>query len=573
MPWMRMRDARNAAFWVLAGLLLGILAAAQITSARLEVQTPDEAVHLVSGYSIWREGRFSLNAENPPVSKLLSAAPLLWLKPDLPREKGDAWQEENSVAISVPFLYRNRLPADRILFWGRVPTMLVTLGFGAALAAWTRYRFGRRAALAALALFCLDPNVVAHGRYVTSDMHGACFYFLAAVAWGEYLVRRRFVFLAAAAVLSAVGICAKFNLVILPVLFLAMTLWHAHAKRQRVAGRTWRDFALYLAILAPVIWALYGFEMRTMASDQPVARFLSLDSGALRATAVLPRPAIALLDPSTPAGTFVHWIAAHVPIPAYSFFKGLYRLFNHSYWGHRGYLLGRVSDRGWWYYFPIAFLVKTPTGTLLLLILAASLGRRLRTGEYPLGLLLIPPAFYFALSIDSSINIGWRHILPIYAFLFVWAGIAISQVRGARRAIAGLALLLLGCESALIYPDYLAFFNSLSGGSRNGPRYLLDSNIDWGQDVLKLKRYMARQGLPSIALDYFGSADLAYYGVRFEPLAGALRRAERRQAAFSVTQWQWHPEYAWLRRCEPLARVGYSIYIYDLNSPGCPARE
>lgn len=547
------------------------MALAQITSARQEVQTPDEGVHLVSGYSILRQGRFSLNAENPPVGKVLSAVPLLWLNPDLPREATDSWQEENTVAISVPFLYRNRLPADRILFWGRVPAMLIALAFGVALATWTQYRFGWTAALVALALFCFDPNIIAHSRYVTSDIYAAFFYFLAAIAWGEYLVRRRPVLLAAAAVLSGAGVCAKFNLLILPVLFLAMSLWYSRFRQKSCAGRILRDFSVYLLIMGIAVWAIYGFETRTIASDRPAARFLSLDSAALHTSHVLPAPAILLLDPDTHTGTAIHWIAAHVPIPAYSFFKGIYRLFNHFYWGHRSYLLGNVSEHGWWYYFPIAFLVKTPTGTILLLILTLSAWGRMKTGEYPLGLLLIPPIFYFAVSMNGSINIGLRHILPVYAFSFVCIGIAVSQVRGVRRVMATAALLLVICESVLIYPHYLAFFNTLAGGSRNGPKYLLDSNIDWGQDALKLKRYMAEQHLTSIPLQYFGSANLSYYGISSQPLDDAIRSGKRCRAALSVTEWQSHPQFLWLKNCDPLARVGYSIYVYDLNSPECHA--
>ncbi len=544
-------------FAAFAGALLAIMAAAQTGSAVQESQTGDEAVHLVSGYSILRQGRFSLNAENPPVSKVLSALPLLWLDPDLPRDAGD-WQDENTVAISRPFLYRNRLPAGRILFWGRLPTILLTLAFGAALAVWTRYRFGDGAALVALALFCFDPNFIAHARYVTSDVAGACFFFLGCAAWAEYLLRRRLAWAITASLATSIGIGTKFNLLLLPVVLVAMTL-----ARHKARPLPWRAFALYLVLIPPALWAIYGFELRTVASDAPVGRFLNLSSQELRASTTLPRPAIALLDPAKPAGAAIHWAGANVPVPAYSFFKGIYRLYNHTYWGHAAYLLGRVSQNGWWWYFPLAFLVKSPAGLLALLLLAAIWGHR--------NFLLLPPAIYFAVAAFSHIDIGLRHILPVYPFLFVAIGIAVSGLRGPKLAAALVALAAVAAESAAIYPNYLAFFNVLSGGPRNGATYLVDSNLDWGQSALMLKKYMDAHGLQRIPLRYFGSADLEYYGIASDPLEDAIRTQYRGPAAISATALEMDPRFAFLRRCRPVDRVGYSIYVYELGSTTCAA--
>ncbi|MFN7997737.1 MAG: glycosyltransferase family 39 protein [Bryobacteraceae bacterium] len=547
-------------FWGCAAILLCVMGAVQITSALREVQTADEAVHLVSGYSILRRGAFSLNAENPPVSKVLSALPLLLLNPELPDLKPGDWRDENSVLISAPFLYRNRVPADRLLFYGRLPMILLTLAFGAALAWWAQRRFGTSAALISLFLLCFDPNFIAHGRYVTSDVAGATFYFLATIAWVEFLDSRKRGWLMASAVLSGAGICTKFNLLLLPVLFLVLVWTEVRNGRQKLA----QHFAVYLAVVAATIWTFYGFESKTIASDETVARFLNLPPEQLRASSVLPKPAIAMLDPATGAGRPVRWIASHVPLPGYSFLKGLYRLFNHSYWGHRAYLLGHVSNRGWWYYFPVAFLVKTPTGTLLLLLLTAVVAWR----GCP-RFLWVPPAIYFAVCMLSSIDIGQRHILPVYPFLFVLIGTAIARMQGWRRGVAALGIALLAIESLAIYPNYLAFFNWPSGGSRNGPKYLVDSNIDWGQDVRKLKRYVDERRLAPIPLHYFGSADLDYYGIAREPLENALQAGKRRVAAVSVTSLEMEPGLAQLRRCQPADRIGYSIYVYDLFSPAC----
>jgi hypothetical protein len=533
------------------------MGAAEFSSARLENQTPDEGVHLVAGYGILREGRFSLNAENPPFAKTLSAIPLLWLDPELPH--GEGWQDDNNVTIAGPFLYRNRVSADRILFWGRQPMMVLSLVFGLGLAWWTRYRFGPVAALVALILYCFDPNFIAHSRYATSDTTGAFFYFAAAVAWAEYLLSRRFGWLVAAGVLSAVGICAKFNLLMLLPLFAGLAIWMG----------SFRKFAVYLGIVVATVWAIYGFELRTIASDEPIARFLRLSSAEVRASKVLPPFAVAMLDPATSTGAFVHNCAQNAPIPAYSFFKGIYRLANHSYWGHPAYLLGQVGTHGWWYYFLVAFLVKTPDGLMVLLVLAGLRYKRSTSGgRLLLPMLLVTATAYFVVAMTSSINIGHRHILPVYPFLFVFIGAVAAGSRGWWRRGMVFAVLLVVVESAAIHPHYLAYFNLASGGSGNGARYLVDSNLDWGQDALKLKAYMRERNITSMPLRYFGSADLDYYGIKWEPLEDAVRSGRQGRVAISATALEMDPDLAGFRKCRPVDRVGYSIYVFEVRAAG-----
>jgi hypothetical protein len=170
----------------------------------------------------------------------------------------------------------------------------------------------------------------------------------------------------------------------------------------------------------------------------------------------------------------------------------------------------------------------------------------------------------------SSINIGHRYLLPVYGFLYAWIAAMIARTRRVGLAACIIAVALIAAESLSAYPHYLAFFNVLSGGSRNGPRYLVDSNIDWGQDLLKLRNYLQESPAPCVALRYFGAADLKYYGMDLPPVEPVLESGTRCLGAVSVTALQMTPELAPLRSCEPRARIGYSINIYDLNSPTCP---
>ena len=185
--------------------------------------------------------------------------------------------------------------------------------------------------------------------------------------------------------------------------------------------------------------------------------------------------------------------------------------------------------------------------------------------------IITPILIYGAFCLASHIDIGLRHLLPIYPFLFILTAVWISKIAGRARIIAiGALTALLIIESLAIYPHYLAFFNWFVGGPSEGPRYLADSNIDWGQDVKKLREYLDRERIQLPCISYFGQADLAYYGIHARELEPGMRpSADCRFIAISASPlvglYAPGDPFASLRRMEPLARVGYSIYLYDLR--------
>jgi hypothetical protein len=260
-------------------------------------------------------------------------------------------------------------------------------------------------------------------------------------------------------------------------------------------------------------------------------------------------------------------------LPEHPFFIGFGNLLGHNQAGHTAYLMGKTSLYGWWYYFPVIFAIKTPLAVLALLFpsLWWILRARLRFEHRALA---IPIVLYFLASLTSHLNIGYRHLLPILPFLYVLLAVAATnRLTHARTAFLAGILALHAWEISRIYPHYLAFFNAAVGGAANGPRYALDSNIDWGQDVKKLKTYANSVGAARLCIVYFGEANLEYYGL----VAGYLPRSgeiEKRRdldclAAASVSPLyglNTNPEdFRWLREMEPAARVGYSIYVYDLR--------
>ena len=461
-------------FWAIVALMLLLLVARQTVSVLQESATIDEGAHLAAGYSYWKTHDFRLLPSHPPLAELFCALPLLVLKPDF-SPSPEAWRDADEFAVGKQSLYQNRIPADTLLFAGRSMTILLTVILGLTLAWWTRKRFGAPAALMSLLIFTFSPLIIAHGRYVTTDLAVTAFIFWSCLMWLSYLETGKRSTLLWTGVLAGLAFGSKFNgLILYPIFLLLYGLhrWRTPPAERRVESPR-RLFTSLVLVPFLIIYSLFFFDTRSVLQDPRLGPRLEHISG--------------------PARTL-----AAIPIPAYYYARGLHILLRDFKGGHPAYLMGRSVPRGTWMYFPVAFAIKTPLGDLLLLALCAFLAarrwREKRTVSLVWLALAAPPLFYFALSMSIPMNIGIRHILPVYPFLFVLTGAVLFGRAHGRYTMpvcaAGFALAaLMIAESASIHPHYLAFFNMLSGGPRNGPRYLIDSNLDWGQDLKKLKRW------------------------------------------------------------------------------------
>ena len=519
----------EARFRAAVALLLLAMGAAQFASAVQETQTWDEAIHLTAGYVYLKTGHIAFFTDHPPL-RALFAAPLLFLNLHIPAGRPE-WEARDQAGFATQFLYTNPYHPDTLLLTGRSVAIALTLMFGVVLAWWTRRQFGAAAALIALALFAFEPNLIAHGRYVTTDMLAAFTFFLAVIAWAEVLWSGGRVLLAGAAL--GLAFCAKYSAIALVPIFLALAL-AAWAQRRATIRNLAIGFAAVTGIAVLVIAAIYAPE------------------------------------------TF-RWMTLRQP--AHPFFTGLGQVLRKSHEGHEAYLLGVYSHTGWWYYFPVAFAVKTPLGLLALLAIAAGglIRRRPRLKEIPSGWLAlgIPAVLFFALSMINAIDLGIRHILPIYPMLCILGAALVVRLPWGI-AIAAACAAIVAIESLAIYPDYLAFFNAAAGGPKAGPRYLLDSNIDWGQDVKKLRAWLRARHIDSVCMFYFGNTGVEFYAVPMKYLPRTWETEEREKldcvAAISVTNlydlYVPRGSYAWLREREPVARIGWSIYVYDLRKRG-----
>jgi len=277
-----------------------------------------------------------------------------------------------------------------------------------------------------------------------------------------------------------------------------------------------------------------------------------------------------------PVGEVLWQLGRKLHLPAHRYLVGLNAVAEHNSSGHTSYLMGLRSDTGWWYYFPIVFVVKSTIAALaaFIAVSAAGLWRVVRSGLRNIPImtigLVLPPMLYFVLSMTSAINIGMRHILPVYPFLYV--------LLARLRPPLGVALALLQIvECASITPHYLAFFNALVGGPGNGPLYLADSNIDWGQDVKKLVHWLDAHGTRRARVFYFGNAQLRYYGIHEVGFPGPRDQAgwnaidDYCVANVTPLLGNYVPleDLAQLRLRQPITKLGWSMWVYDLRkNPG-----
>ncbi|HLD61585.1 MAG TPA: hypothetical protein VI998_01285, partial [Patescibacteria group bacterium] len=341
------------------------------------------------------------------------------------------------------------------------------------------------------------------------------------------------------------------------------------------------------------LWTIYGFNIEKPINDPKVKQLYERNAELLKDPSAyqdsngknywLARFVIHTFDPRKQPGIGLKWAADNVSVPAYRYFRGLSDFLAHSYRGHYAYLTGHIYETGVWQYFIIAYLVKSPIPLLILLAFSFCVFAviRMRKNNFPLAgyALIIAPAIYWLISIKSSINLGIRHLMPIYPFYVVMiAGAILLIIKNSpkkyqifTKIIFAILMIWFLAESAIIYPHHLSYFNELIDGPKNGHQYLLDSNIDWGQDFLRLKEYIKNKNLDSVYLRYFGKIDWNYYGIKgyAVPTTNDVLKNGLPSGIVIISLTPLfllnHEEFSWLLNYAPSDRIGYSMRVYDFR--------
>jgi tetratricopeptide (TPR) repeat protein len=518
----RLTPRAQRLWWAAVVALLMILAVELFVPAREQSQTPDEANHLLGGVRSWKYGDFGTNPEHPPFAKLVAALPVLGV-PSPPAIPYTTFFKMENFSSGAEFLYTH--DADQMLWHSRVAVSVFTFALALLVLAAGSEMFGAGTGLVALLIFVFEPNLLAHGAMVTTDMAASGCFFAAVYAyyrWRKHPTAWRIIVCGIAAGL-ALG--AKHSgLFLLPV-FLVLALIDLFASKQsstlsaNKAGRNqWRKDALHTAISLAVagvlayaiLWAFYGF--RYQARPGALVMVPTLGEYAASTHSALVKAVIPQLA------------AWHLLPEAY-----LFGLVDIATAANRDpmFLLGTDYATGRWFYFPVAFLIKSTLGFLALLVAAPFLKRIWKDGKWRTTCYLLLPAFmYFGVSLASTMNIGIRHILPAYPFFVLIAAaaaVALARMRSWGIYAAGTLLLLHMASSAHVFPNYLTYANEAWGGPTNTYRLLTDSNADWGQGLRAAKNYLDAHNIKDCWFAHYGwNVNPAYYNVPCKPLPEAL---------------------------------------------------
>ncbi len=505
-----MPDSARHHVYEIAGVcfLLIVIGVQLFLSVRRESQTWDEGNHIFAGYRSWTHADFGLNPEHPPLVKLLATVPLLSLHPESPVLE-ERFFKEDAFLRGKEFLYRN--DPEKILARTRTAAAILTLLTALVIFFGAREMFGTGAAFIALPLLAFDPNLLAHGALITTDVGLACFMFLTVYMFYRFVKCPSALRLIMTGASVGLVLAVKHTgLLVLPILFLlAVCELALGATRKNIGRQTLKIFGslvLITLIGGVVLWSFYGF------------RYAARPNG---------------LQMNPPLVEYVKGLEAYEAWPISTMAR--FRILPESYlYGlvdvkltanyYTSYVLGKVYPHGVWFYFPIAFLVKSTVAVLvfLLLTLGVIAARRLNHWREIL-FLLVPTIFYLIVALAVGMNIGVRHILIVYVFLYVLiGGAAWALIRKSRKWAYAVGVLLLAhaASSVMAFPNYIPYSNELWGGPSQTHKYLTDSNADWGEQLKSVKQYLDQRGVKECWFVYFaaGVAEPGYYGIPCKPL-------------------------------------------------------
>jgi len=549
------KHTKIVGLWGACGLL-GIFVLRLFLSAPLQSVTFDEYAHVPAGYSYWRTGNFSLYSKNPPLIKLWFTLPLIITSPQLDFDPSQ--RNIHPWAVGFSFLKDNLSRYHAIFLQCRAMVILLSVFLGLMLFLWTRALYGWMPALLCLFLYTFCPEILAHSQLCTTDIGGALFLISALAGLWFYLRKPTAKKSVVCGILLGGAQLAKFSNLVLyfiyPLVLIAFL-------RKRDLRKSILVIILIFIVSVFVINIGYFFQ----GTLRPLGTYTFTSNLMKSAQEALP---------------------GHLPVPFPSSFVEGFDLNRYEVEiGHLFYLNGHLSLKSRWYYFLEAFTLKTPIPFLLLIFYRAFINpSTTHPHSFSAGsIFLIASVVFLAnFSFFTSLDIGVRYILPIFPLLSLWMSpVVLRMTTMWKKILFGFLLVWYAAGSLSIHPHYLSYFNEIAGGPDGGHRYLGDSNIDWGQDLPQLKKYMDAHGLSRIKLFYYGVVDPEVYGISYDFPLGEGPSSLKGDIAVSVSFLQGKGIWSvptlkgrylsvregaliWLNRFQHAGRAGYSIYIFHL---------
>jgi hypothetical protein len=528
----------------LTALALGRVAATYGTFSA----TYDEPAHISAGMEWLQYGTYTYEPQHPPLARVAVAlGPYLsGLRSKARREPGGdtafLFDEGNNI------LYSNG-HGDENLLLARLGVLPFFVLLCVATFCWGRRYFGSSTALCALSLVACTPPILGHAGVATLDIACAATTLTALyrfLLWVESPALYRAVLLGLS---TGVAVLCKFS----TIPFLAGGFATGLAIGCRAPGiprrRLLSGFVLASAVTIAVLWSGYRFTLTPLVPMR--GTYFDVKADALSG-----------------AGFWSHVV--RIPIPLQELVVGVLDLLRHNDLGHDTYLLGQTGLKGWWYFFPVVLAVKTPIGLMVLAVAGVILAFS-RPLSWPRAITALFPLPILAVCMSSNLNLGIRHILPIYPLLAILAGeAAVTLLRQGRvaRILAGVLLAWVLVDSIRTHPDYLADFNEFA--EKRPERFVCDSDLDWGQDLKRLARRLSDLGADRVSISYFGTAPLDRAGL---PPYHILGRNDRSTGFVAISVHNLCVDSTpgedryWLRSYQPRERIGKSIDLYYIPEP------
>jgi 4-amino-4-deoxy-L-arabinose transferase-like glycosyltransferase len=495
--------------WAAVFALLVVQALQMAFVVHRESLTFDEDNHIFAGYMMHKTADFGLNPEHPPLVKLLATLPLLGKTLWTPPLQGRDFKIE-SYLDGRDFLARNDGPAQHLVFRMRLTAGLLALALALVVFLAAQEWFGTGAGLIALLLLVFDPNILANSALVTTDIGVSLFFLLSVYAFYRYIKQPTLLRLLLAGIAAGLLLATKHSGILLAPMLLLLIGWEIlctpKGTRGKLALRRTGALAAIVAIGVLVLWSFYGFRYAARPNGLVLSTSLENYTAPLshfNASAILTIARLHLLPESYLMGLVdVKRMAQFYPT----------------------FIFGEIYPHGQWWYFPIAILIKTTLGLLALIALAfyAIVTGRLRKRR-ELAFILIPCVVYLGSAILAGMNIGARHILPLWVFLFILAAAGIVALSSVNRRWAwlGAALITAHIASSLAaFPNFIPYANEAWGGQRNVHNLLSDANVDWGQQLLQVKQWQDNHPNEECWFAYFAHPEVnpATYGIRCHAL-------------------------------------------------------
>lgn len=578
--------------------LLFVMGALMFFSVKGDSMIIDEDAHIPAGYSYISYGDYRLNPEHPPLVKDLAGLAVkiggfkfpheYWLSNANGAAINNQWQ------VGWNFIYETGNDADALLMWAKVPMILLSLLFGFFVYKWANELYGKKAGILALILYVFNANIIAHSRFVTTDLGISFAFFVNMYFVYRYLKKPNWKTLLLAGLTFGIVLVTKFSAAVLVPTYAIIWLMLAVRKgkeekklflekiEDKSLGKRllsgFVSFAVIGIIGVTFMWLFY--IPHTINMPAQVQKDLIAESGVGPFTE--PLQALAGNSATKP---LAQWLLGFTMVTA------------HVEGGHDAFLLGETSNQGWWYYYPVTIALKTQIAIFVLLLLMVLYWKKLKKKDwFTETYFWVLPAVLLLMGMQGKINLGIRYMLPIYAFAFVslsklaidfdvkalWVsvkkGFSDMGEKGSTFVITGVVLVSMiwyVLSGILAYPFYLSYFNEFVGGYKNGYHYLTDSNVDWGQDIKRLKTWTEENNVNKIYVDVFPGSMPAKYYLGDKMIEWHVQNGRPKgYFAVSATFYQNSRlkknansgmDYAWLDNIEPVENIGGSILIYDLR--------